>query len=1123
MILLLLFFGVAKLNAQVTIGADVPPKSYSVLELVAQYNTDEYGGLLLPLLTTAERNLITGFSVAESYGLMIYNTDIHCVEYWNSKKWVSLCVGRANITLHGDICDYDETDLFSAGGTEFPPCIYTPKEEPDCIITSGAPFQVYLVTGSAYATLEVNEFTSAFSVLFSENNSSLPRFAIVRVVSNCTTEHRDFIFTQQGATCPPSTTAFGIGSTSTELCGNNGAVIAWITTPQEGMDYLWTINGVIVHTGNYYQITRAGTYKVYAGKYGCDVPPALAQTLVITQSPGTSPGAPTLQASNGGILCSGGSVVLTAVNGIASSFYWFQNGALFTTTSMNTLTVSGASAAGEWFVTQQDGNCGSKMSNIVTLIDHTSGGGNALPLPIATVNGTLLTGNPVVCKNGTLELEVINTTDYPTGTKYEWFNNGISIYYGEDPVIYTVAPTTDYMILSVQVSNSSDGCPSTTISPLIPVTYTAPNATTINSGAGTAPICGSSPAILIATNSTGVEYQWFKDNISISGANTSSYNATQTGNYTVRYKDANGCWSIVSTPIRVIQSAYFSVLNWQVPPTNPVTVGSVESYTVYAFPQPDSYTWSSSNTAVATVTPIPPGNTVSVNYVTIGQARIKVEVSNPCGTASLDTLITVQYGCAPITNVTITPNIPITKKLDVNGVPKTPADASTMFQSSTSPAGVADNYGFYVSTNNGVSYTPQQTGPSNTFVYTTPTTAGTYLIYASADNLCTPMGNIKSPVVPVIVNRDFPIDPSGAYRINGKTCYDVWVTDWPAGNDCMPKVARIDDFGGGYSFNYNFIATKSFSNLTFEFEDPDNLVASHSQSGTGGAILTVNFDPSVKTKATGTNRVTAKKVIIIAKYKDNTGADKQVTLDVLIQDCSCGCTVAKQGGGYITFMCYNLGANPIVQSMSPTQQAAHTTPANNYGDLYSWGRQATGYEKRNSPKLMGPLSGTNQDPVTGQIIGPYAGHFVFSNNKIPWDWRDPQINTLWGPIKTINDPCPAGWRVPTQAEWASIFRGGATNGAPNTATANVWTWNATGTPGYLVRPLSSSTPTLFLPAAGGRYFVDGEIFATNVRGVYWSSTNSTIYGYANYFSNENVNPAQILIRSYGFSIRCVQE
>jgi len=1039
-----------------------------------------------------------------------------------------MCVGSANITLIGDPCNYDETDWAPATGTPLPPCVFIPIDEPECITTSGAPYQVYLVTGDTYATLEADELTSAFSITFSENNSSHPRFAIVRVVNNCTTEYKDFIFTQEGATCPPAT-AFGIGSTSTELCGNDGAVIAWITTSQEGIDYLWTINGVIVHTGNFYQITHAGTYKVYAGKYGCDESPALAQTLVVTQSPGSSPGAPTLQASNSGILCNGGNVVLTAVNGVASSFKWFQNGTLYTTTSGNTLTVSGASAAGEWFVTQQNGSCGSKMSNVVVLIDLTSGGGNALPNPVAKVNGTLLTGTPVICKNGTIELEVTNVTDYPTGTKYEWFENGIRIYYGEDPVVHTVAPSTDQITLSVQVSNSSQGCPSTTLSPPIPVTFTAPDATTINGGAGSAPICGSSPAVLIATNSTGVEYQWFKDGVKLSGATTSTYNAAATGNYTVRYKDINGCWSMLSTPIQVIQSAYLSTLQWQVIPVTPVVIGSVAQYTVLASPVPDTYLWTSDNTSVATVTQIPPGNTVSVNYIALGQATIKVEVSNPCGTAFLDKLITVTTGCAPITNVTISPNTNVIKYLDEFGNPKTPGDGLTQFQSSTAPAGAALNYRWYESTDGGVNYTLLQNTSSNTFNYTTPITAGTYLIYASADNTCTTPNTVKSSVVSVKVVRDFPADLSGAYRINGKACYDVWVTDWPSGNDCFPKSGRIDDFAGGYSFTYNFVNAKTFTNLVFEFTDPDNLIASHSQSGTGGAILTLTFDPSVKNKATGTTKVTAKKVTIIAKYKDNTGADKQVTMELSIQDCSCGCTVAKQGGGFITFMCYNLGADPIVQSMTPAQQAAHNTPANNYGDMYQWGRQTTGYEKRNSATVKGPMSGANLDPVTGQIIGVNADKFVYSNNVSPWDWRDTQISTLWGPQKTINDPCPSGWRIPTQAEWASIFRGntGTVSGTPNTATANTWTWNSTGTPGYLIKPSTSATPTLFLPVAGLRYFLDGVIMNTVTNGKYWSSTSNTIsgimYGYDINFVNNNVNPAETTIRTYGYSIRCVAE
>lgn len=44
-------------------------------------------GLLPPRMTTAQRNAI----VSPAEGLVIYNLTIHCIEYWNATKWVSLC------------------------------------------------------------------------------------------------------------------------------------------------------------------------------------------------------------------------------------------------------------------------------------------------------------------------------------------------------------------------------------------------------------------------------------------------------------------------------------------------------------------------------------------------------------------------------------------------------------------------------------------------------------------------------------------------------------------------------------------------------------------------------------------------------------------------------------------------------------------------------------------------------------------------------------------------------------------------------------------------------------------------------------------------------------------------
>jgi len=90
---LLIVFSLGKLNAQVAIGSDTPPKSCSVLELSGEYKAGAFGGLRLPQLTTAERSAIKDLALPEAQGLTIFNITTKCIEYWNGTAWKSLCDG----------------------------------------------------------------------------------------------------------------------------------------------------------------------------------------------------------------------------------------------------------------------------------------------------------------------------------------------------------------------------------------------------------------------------------------------------------------------------------------------------------------------------------------------------------------------------------------------------------------------------------------------------------------------------------------------------------------------------------------------------------------------------------------------------------------------------------------------------------------------------------------------------------------------------------------------------------------------------------------------------------------------------------------------------------------------
>jgi hypothetical protein len=49
----------------------------------------------------------------------------------------------------------------------------------------------------------------------------------------------------------------------------------------------------------------------------------------------------------------------------------------------------------------------------------------------------------------------------------------------------------------------------------------------------------------------GESYQWYLDNVLIPGANSNSFKATSSGNYTLQIKDANGCDSPISSAISI--------------------------------------------------------------------------------------------------------------------------------------------------------------------------------------------------------------------------------------------------------------------------------------------------------------------------------------------------------------------------------------------------------------------------------------------------------------------------------------------------------------------------------------------------------------------------------------------
>jgi len=183
----------------------------------------------------------------------------------------------------------------------------------------------------------------------------------------------------------------------------------------------------------------------------------------------------------------------------------------------------------------------------------------------------------------------------------------------------------------------------------------------------------------------------------------------------------------------------------------------------------------------------------------------------------------------------------------------------------------------------------------------------------------------------------------------------------------------------------------------------------------------------------------------------------------------------------------NTGKIWMDRNLGATQVAINSTHAASYGDLYQWGRGKDGHQLRTSASTT-TLSSSDQ-PVHGDFIKSESGNY---------DWRSPQNTNLWQGVNGVNNPCPSGYRLPTETEL-------------NTERLSWSTNNATG----------AFTSPLKLPIAGVRGF-DGQIVNVGDYGFYWSST-----------INSNGNPAYLLFSndvttiSYGYrangqSIRCIK-
>jgi len=137
---------------------------------------------------------------------------------------------------------------------------------------------------------------------------------------------------------------------------------------------------------------------------------------------------------------------------------------------------------------------------------------------------------------------VVLTSSAATGN--QWFKDG-AIITGATNITYTATQSGNY---TVRTTNTS-GCESALSTATTVTVNPLPATPTITAATATSFCIGGS---VVLTSSAATGNQWFKDGAIITGATNTTYTASQSGNYTVRTTNANGCESTsVNTTVTV--------------------------------------------------------------------------------------------------------------------------------------------------------------------------------------------------------------------------------------------------------------------------------------------------------------------------------------------------------------------------------------------------------------------------------------------------------------------------------------------------------------------------------------------------------------------------------------------